>query len=38
MSGYGLVAMRERCEIYGGTFGISSQKGRGTRIHATLPI
>jgi signal transduction histidine kinase len=38
MSGYGLVAMRERCEIYGGAFHISSKKGRGTRIHATLPI
>jgi len=36
--GYGLIAMRERCEIYGGSFHIDSQIGMGTRINAILPI
>lgn len=38
LSGYGLTAMRERCEIFGGSFHIDSQAGRGTRIHAILPV
>jgi signal transduction histidine kinase len=37
MSGYGLTAMRERCEIFGGTFRIDSVVDRGTRISARLP-
>jgi signal transduction histidine kinase len=38
LSGYGLTAMRERCEIYGGSFHIHSQIDHGTRINAILPI
>ncbi|MGD8702131.1 MAG: histidine kinase [Desulfosarcina sp.] len=38
LSGYGLTAMRERCEIYGGSFHIHSRIGQGTRINAILPI
>lgn len=38
LGGYGLVAMRERCEIYGGSFHIESQIGVGTRLNAILPI
>ena len=38
LSGYGLIAMRERCEIFGGSFHIESKIGRGTKIHAVLPV
>jgi signal transduction histidine kinase len=38
LSGYGLTAMRERCEIFGGAFRIESRMGKGTRIHAILPV
>jgi len=38
LSGYGLTAMRERCEIFGGSFHIESHLGQGTRINAILPI
>ena len=38
LSGYGLTAMRERCEIFGGSFHIESKRGRGTKINAILPI
>lgn len=38
LSGYGLTAMRERCEIFGGTFHIVSVIGKGTKIRVTLPI
>lgn len=38
LSGYGLIAMRERCEIFGGSFHIESRIGTGTRINAILPI
>jgi PAS domain S-box-containing protein len=38
LSGYGLTAMRERCEIFGGSFHIDSLPGQGTRINAILPI
>jgi signal transduction histidine kinase len=38
LSGYGLIAMRERCEIFGGSFHIESEIGTGTKIRATLPI
>jgi signal transduction histidine kinase len=38
LSGYGLIAMRERCEIYGGSFHIDSRIGAGTTINAILPI
>jgi signal transduction histidine kinase len=35
--GYGLVTMRERAEAVGGTFAMSSEKGRGTRITVKVP-
>jgi signal transduction histidine kinase len=38
LSGYGLTAMRERCEIFGGSFHIESKVGEGTKLMATLPI
>ena len=38
LSGYGLTAMRERCEIFGGSFHIESKADEGTRIHAILPL
>jgi PAS domain S-box-containing protein len=38
LSGYGLTAMRERCEIFGGSFQIDSSAGHGTRIQAVLPV
>jgi len=38
LSGYGLTAMRERCEIFGGSFRIESRIGEGTRIKAILPL
>jgi len=36
-SGFGLVGMRERVELVGGTLEIQSDPGTGTRITATLP-
>jgi signal transduction histidine kinase len=38
LSGYGLRAMRERCEIFGGCFHIDSKPGEGTLINAILPV
>jgi signal transduction histidine kinase len=35
--GFGLVGMRERAELAGGTLEIDSAPGRGTRIRAVLP-
>jgi signal transduction histidine kinase len=35
---FGLVGMRERIELGGGTWDIDSTPGHGTRINATLPI
>jgi signal transduction histidine kinase len=35
--GFGLVGMRERVELAGGTLEISSSPGAGTRVTATLP-
>jgi signal transduction histidine kinase len=35
--GFGLVGMRERVELAGGTLEISSSPGTGTRVTATLP-
>ena len=34
----GLVSMKERAELLGGTFKIDSESGQGTGIWATLPI
>ncbi|MFO8101295.1 MAG: PAS domain S-box protein [Dehalococcoidia bacterium] len=36
--GLGLVSMRERAEILGGTFEVASQPGEGTRIKVAVPI
>jgi signal transduction histidine kinase len=38
LSGYGLTAMLERCEIIGGSFHVSSRLNHGTTITALLPI
>lgn len=38
LGGYGLIAMRERCEISGGVFHLDSKAGQGTRLNAILPI
>jgi two-component system, NarL family, sensor histidine kinase DevS len=35
--GFGLVGMRERVELVGGTLAIDSRPGAGTRVSATLP-
>ena len=35
--GYGIATMRERAEAVGGTFAMSSEKGRGTRVQVNLP-
>jgi signal transduction histidine kinase len=37
-AGLGLVSMRERARLLGGTFSIESSKGRGTTIIAEIPI
>jgi signal transduction histidine kinase len=36
--GLGLVSMRERVELAGGTFRISSFPGRGTKVRVKIPI
>ncbi len=38
LGGYGLISMRERCEIVGGFFHLDSSVGKGTRINAILPL
>jgi PAS domain S-box-containing protein len=37
-SGLGLHSMRERTELVGGTFSITSQTGSGTRIVVSIPL
>lgn len=34
----GLLGMRERAQMFGGTFSITGASGGGTEIHATLPL
>ncbi|MBD3292543.1 MAG: hypothetical protein GF393_06435 [Armatimonadia bacterium] len=34
----GLSSMRERCELLGGAFQITSKPGRGTRVQARVPL
>jgi signal transduction histidine kinase len=36
--GFGLVGMRERAGLLGGTLEIDSTKGSGTRLHASIPL
>ena len=36
-SGNGLIGMRERCEIYGGTFNAGPSTDGGWIVRATLP-
>jgi len=38
LSGYGLTAMKERCEIYGGHFQIDTTIGNGTRLTASFSV
>ncbi len=37
-SGFGLISMRERVRLLGGTLTVQSEIGRGTLIEATLPL
>jgi two-component system, NarL family, sensor kinase len=37
-SGIGLINMRERIELIGGDFMLESQRGKGTTVHALLPL
>ncbi|MEO9909147.1 MAG: histidine kinase, partial [Lentilitoribacter sp.] len=36
--GIGFINMRERLELIGGEFSVSSNKGQGTRIYAAFPV
>jgi signal transduction histidine kinase len=36
--GFGLVGMRERAALLGGTFEVDSSEGTGTRLRARLPL
>ena len=38
LSGYGLVGMRERVGALGGSIGIASRPGKGTRVRVELPL
>ncbi len=35
---FGLVSMRERCELVGGNIKIDSKKNRGTKVEITIPF
>lgn len=37
-AGHGLMFMRTRVESMGGSFSVSSREGRGTRLHAVVPL
>ena len=37
VAGYGLIAMRERAEMVGGTFSLESVRGAGTLVQVVLP-
>jgi len=37
VSGYGLTAMRQRVDEYGGTFSVESEPGRGTCVSVSVP-
>ena len=36
--GFGLIGIRERVELLGGTLAITSRPGGGTRIEAVVPV
>jgi len=36
--GYGLLGMRERAALFGGTVGVGPRAGGGFRVHLTLPV
>jgi signal transduction histidine kinase len=36
--GMGLFSMRERVALVNGTLTVTSAVGRGTRVHATIPV
>src|SRR6185312_15691505 len=38
MGGFGLISMRQRCELAGGALSVRSQAGEGTEIRATLEV
>jgi signal transduction histidine kinase len=37
-TGHGLIGMRERVGLYGGTFDAGPQPGGGFRVDATIPV
>jgi two-component system, NarL family, sensor histidine kinase DevS len=37
-AGFGLIGMRERAELLGGTLEITSAPGQGITVHVTLPV
>lgn len=37
-SGFGLISMRERAQLAGGSFVVRSEAGRGTSIEVTVPL
>ena len=37
-SGFGLLGMKERIELLGGDFNISSEQGKGTRLNIAIPF
>ena len=36
--GLGLISMQERVEAFGGTFGLRSSPGAGTRLEVSVPV
>jgi signal transduction histidine kinase len=36
--GHGIVGMRERVALYGGTLDVGASRGGGLGVHATLPV
>ena len=36
--GFGLIGMRERVSLMGGTFAVASQTGAGTTVRCRIPV